>query len=235
MSEQHILVVEADGARASRILSVLAQVRHETTAVPNCAEAAEALMLQRFDAVLLGSGQPGAEIAELAGCVHGMGNGARLFSLLTDTGVQVDGVLPPDFDAAQLETALRGAAASEHGEGPRMAVFEPEEFSEQCADETSLMVEIIELFEGERDEQLGLMWEALAAGDFDRLGKLAHTLKGSVGALHAPASRQSCQAIELAAKDRDPELCRIELNRLAKNLADLAEPLSRFKESCLER
>jgi len=108
-----------------------------------------------------------------------------------------------------------------------------EEFAEQCADEKSLMVEIIDLFEAERHEQFAAMTDALGNGDFDRLSKVAHTLKGSVGALHAPAARQTCQAIELAAKDRDSELCAAHLGTLEQNLTALAEPLRRFRQACL--
>ena len=235
MSKERILVVEAEPPQASRILSVLELAQHTASAVSNCAEAAEALLLQKFDAVLIGSGQVGTEVAELAGCIRTSGHSAPLLAYTGTPGVPVDGMLPMDFDALQFEAALRDATRlREDEQSPELLVFEPEKFAEQCADEVSLMVEIIDLFDGERDEQMAAMNDALAVGDFDRLGKLAHTLKGSVGALHAPAARQTCQAIELAAKDRDPELCEAHLRQLSQNLTDLAGPLSRFRQSCLE-
>ena len=236
MSNERILVVEAEEPQAIRILSILERAEHSASAVANCAEAAEALLLQRFDAVLIGSGQAGTEVAELAGCVRSSGYSAPLLAYTESVGVPVDGTLPLNFDAGQFEAALRNACQpSQEEQGSQLRVFEPDQFAEQCADDTSLMVEIIDLFEGERPEQMAAMSEALGAGDFDRLAKVAHTLKGSVGALHAPAARQSCQAIELAAKDRDAELCEAELQRLTRALEDLAEPLSRFKDSCHQR
>ena len=235
MSEQHILVIEAEEQRATRIVAVAQGAQHAAIAVPNCAEAAEALLLQQFDAVLLGSGQAVSEIGELAGYVRGEANGTLLLSYTGENAGVADAVLPPGFDAAQLDYALRNATSpASQAQIPEPAVFDPEKFAEQCAQDTSLMVEIIGLFETEQEEQMAAMTEALAAGDFDRLSKVAHTLKGSVGALHALAARQSCQAIELAAKNGDRAQCELCLGRLQQNLADLAGPLSRCKLACVE-
>jgi HPt (histidine-containing phosphotransfer) domain-containing protein len=95
------------------------------------------------------------------------------------------------------------------------------------------MSEIIELFQAERDEQLREMAESLAVPDFEKLSRLAHTIKGSLAALHAPAARQTCQTIELAAKDRDAVLCAGHLDRLEQDLADLTKALDDFRATRL--
>jgi HPt (histidine-containing phosphotransfer) domain-containing protein len=236
MSERRILLVEPDGQQADLVVSRLKTMNRTALVVPSCAEAAEALVLQqRFEAVLLGSGQIPEEVRELTDYIGSLETEAPVVltyaSGMPETTVRL---LPPDFTPAQLQEALERKSPSHSPQSADPPVFLQTEFTEQCAGEKSLMVEIIDLFEGEREEQFAAMTDALASGDFERLSKLAHSLKGSVSALHAPAARQSCQAIELAAKNQDPDLCAAHLNRLRQNLADLAEPLRRFKEACLE-
>ena len=50
--------------------------------------------------------------------------------------------------------------------------------------------------------QVGEMQDCLATGNFDSLAKVAHTLKGSLGTLHAHRARTRAQALEIAATRR---------------------------------
>ena len=56
MKNLQILVVEGDESRADRIISSFTAAGHSGVRASSCEEAAEFLAIQRFDAVLLGSG-----------------------------------------------------------------------------------------------------------------------------------------------------------------------------------
>lgn len=243
MSGLRILLVERDGQQTARLTSALERASHLPVPVPTCEEAAEALLIQKFDVVLVGAGHSAGALTDLVAKLRQLeanGRGDSRASVLSYAAEAacpsaMDGILPFDFDAVQLAAKLNTRSAeSSASQAEDIAVFNPEDFAEQCAGETSLMIEIIDIFEGERNEQLGQMGEALGARDFDRLSRLAHTMKGSVGALHAQRARQSCQALELAAREQNEDICKTQLAALDDNLTALAEPLAAFRAACVQ-
>ncbi len=50
---------------------------------------------------------------------------------------------------------------------------------------------------------------ALSAGDYDQLARVAHTIKGSLGSLHAAQARTHAQELEFAAKQGEGSACRV--------------------------
>jgi len=60
--------------------------------------------------------------------------------------------------------------------------------------------------------------EALAAGDWNRLQREAHSLKGSLGLFHAPTVVGTAKRLEEAAKVRDSALAKEVLETLAKEV-----------------
>ena len=83
-------------------------------------------------------------------------------------------------------------------------MLETEKFEEQVGYDNELMVEIIDLFLEERKGQVSGMEDCVANGDWDSLSKIAHTIKGSLGSLHAARARSRAQELETAARnDRD--------------------------------
>ena len=87
------------------------------------------------------------------------------------------------------------------------------------------MVEIIDLFLDERKRQEPEMRDALLAKKFDQLSRAAHTIKGSLGSLHALRARAHAQTLELAAKDGDEDICWESLAALEADLVDLEPEL----------
>ena len=79
------------------------------------------------------------------------------------------------------------------------------------------------------------MTEALVTEDFDRVARVAHKLKGSLGCLHASRSRLRAQALEAAAKNHDAVLCAGTIEALELDLDGLQGELSAFRQSLLER
>ena len=93
------------------------------------------------------------------------------------------------------------------------------------------MIELIDLFSAEQNRELPAMVQALADGDFEQLSRLAHTLKGSLGALHAPLAWHAAQSVEMAAKNENSRVCAEALQALNRDLAELNESLSSFRQA----
>jgi HPt (histidine-containing phosphotransfer) domain-containing protein len=54
---------------------------------------------------------------------------------------------------------------------------------------------------------------------------VAHTIKGSLGSLHAARARSHAQELELAAKRRQEDVCWTSLAALESDLAELEQEL----------
>ncbi len=205
------------------------------------------MSIQKFDVVLLGSSCPGEDVAGFARTLRDLfeSSGSRIAFLSCSPDAsdvsQFDAHLSDEFDPAALIDLVGRLCSSEaeasgaaHAGGTRdLPVFKPDDFGEQCAQEKDLMVEIIDLFFAECEAELPAMVEALAAGDFERLSRLAHTIKGSLASLHAPVARRCCETLEAAAKNRDSILCTQILETLARHLELLNKHLTAFREACL--
>ncbi len=250
MNSLRILLVEGDQGRADQLVSLISSCGHSSVSVPDLSEAREALSIQRFDLVLLGSGQPVASCARFVEKLRSLETGqgfdsrASVFAYGPPLGGAdfLDGFLPPEFDPEALADAVSRSQAAGQGTAGQLqpdpgafSAFEPDQFREQCANEPSLMVEIIDLFSAEQDRELSAMHQALVDNDFDRLSRLAHTIKGSLGALHAPLCRQRAQLLEVAAKQRNDRLCAGVLQALEHDLAELNSLLATFRQACLCR
>jgi HPt (histidine-containing phosphotransfer) domain-containing protein len=151
----------------------------------------------------------------------------------------VDAVMPEPIDpdaltatVGQLARALaqqtRDSAASNGGKS--LDVLNPEKFKEQVGFDSELMVEIIDLFLDERQRQEPEMRNALEAGKFDLVSRLAHTIKGSLGSLHAMRARSHAQELEIAAKQRDEDICWETLAALEADLAQLEPELLALRQ-----
>jgi HPt (histidine-containing phosphotransfer) domain-containing protein len=116
-----------------------------------------------------------------------------------------------------------------------LPIFEPEEFCAQIANDCDLIVEIIDVFLVEQRQQMTEMRQALASGDYERLARVAHTMKGSLGSLHAPRARSALQELELAAKQQLEQECTSALVVVEHNLQSLEAPLLALRESASQR
>jgi len=247
MNDLRILLLEGDEKRATALTSVLASANHSTVPVTNVEEATEALFIQRFDLVLLGSGEPADRLAGFVADLRTFEISQRaasrtpVFACSPDIAhhAAVDGCLQNDFDPLTLPQdvqllshGLEATPGVDHAEPIDLPIFEPTAFADQCAHDVSLMMEIIDLFNQERERDLSLMGESLGAGDFESLSRSAHTMKGSLAALHAPRARLRAQRLETAAKECRGVLSIAELNALELDLNDLAKLLMAFRQAC---
>lgn len=248
-----ILTVGAESAR--KLSGELESAGHAVVAAADIVEATEALILQRFEAVLLTEETPKTEIAEFAAAVHELdlrtgqhGRTAILFmapeggdheTLQAVLRSGIDEVVADSTDADTLTLAIaRLAAAVSADKGvsttalaPELPVLQVEELMEQVAFDNELLLELIELYIGERARQSLEMKEALARSEWERLSRVAHTIKGSLGSLHAAASHATAQALEMSARAENATECEEFLLSFERQLDMLEEQLLALRRS----
>jgi HPt (histidine-containing phosphotransfer) domain-containing protein len=253
MTALRFLLIHGDSHGSGRISSLLTDAHHIVLAVPTLAEAAEALYIERFDAIVLDAALPLAEVAEFASSLRRVEENQGLaripvvsVSAETAPGVSSSGRENPAWDeclhepldpAALTEAVSRLAQAVGHpaaqAAAPSMSEFpvlEPEEFEEQVGGDRELMVEIIDLFFEERRRQIPEMRLALANGQFAQLSRLAHTIKGSLGSLRATRARWRAHELEFAAGGEDGNSCRESFSAFEQDLNALDPELVLLRE-----
>jgi HPt (histidine-containing phosphotransfer) domain-containing protein len=115
--------------------------------------------------------------------------------------------------------------------GSELQVLDVNGVREQMGFDRDLMVEIIDLFLSEAPQQVIDMREAMAAGELERVGRLAHTIKGSFSTLHAGVARTHAQELEIAAKQRESVRCRELVSALEYDLEVLEPRLLSLRNS----
>ena len=112
-----------------------------------------------------------------------------------------------------------------------LPVLDVDQLKEQVAYDDELLVELIDLYFTERARQSIEMKEALAERDYERLSRIAHTIKGSLGSLHAIAAKADAQNLELSSKDRDGVKSERFLEALERSLDTLEGHLVAVRKS----
>ena len=248
-----ILVVGGPG-NLGRITSALGEAGHAVIPVDTLADASEALLVQRFEAVLIGSGVPCGDIPSFAAEIKDLNlrSGAEsrtaVLSVLSTlvgsdemppNGYGIDGFVSETIDADALTLAiarLANAVSAERSnagvsDGAELPVLDVAELKEQVAYDDELLVELIDLYFSERCRQSGEMKDALADRDFELLSRIAHTIKGSLGSLHAMAAKSDAQDLELASKGHDEQASQRFLDVLERSLDVLEGHLVAVRKS----
>jgi two-component system, sensor histidine kinase and response regulator len=108
-------------------------------------------------------------------------------------------------------------------EGP----YDEGEFLDRIEGDRELGQEIMQMFLGQCPGTLSDIGEALNSGDLDSLGRLAHSIKGTVGIFGARDSVSAALELETAARDGDMGTARqawarleLEINRLTAALQE---------------
>ena len=244
MNTLRVLVVNSDFQEAERLAERLTDAQHTALPANGLEEATEALLVQKFDAILLGSALPTDGIADFTAKLRRLERNQRaampapVLSLSSDVPngagwcageSGVDAYLADSFQPAVLFETVSGLAAALASAEPsvnassELPFFEVGQFRAQVGHDDDLMAELIDLFLMEAPGQLVEMREALAANDFDRLARVAHTIKGSLATFYAVQARTHAQHLETAAKASDTAQARQTLSALEHDL-ELLEP-----------
>lgn len=252
MNTLRVLVVNSDPLESERLAGRLTNARHTALPASGLEEASEALLVQKFDAVLLGATLPSDGVADFTAKLRKLERSQRaatpapVLSLSSRvpngadwcTGERgVDAYLADSFQPAVLFEAVTSLAAAiaRAGDQPvdassEIPILEVEQFRAQLSNDDDLMGEIIDLFLSEAPGQIIEMREALAALDFQLLARVAHTIKGSFATLHAGLARSHAQQIETAAKECDATQCGQTLAALESDLEGLEPQLLKLRK-----
>jgi two-component system, sensor histidine kinase and response regulator len=240
MDSLRFLLVHADASQSERISSILEDAHHTVLPASGLDEASEALSLERFDAVLLGSPFATGTVSEFKTKLRQIEQRQRstgrvpiLSFLAGQQENPCDGYLEEPLDLAALTAAVdhfahasdSGGAQTDSDLTDSLPILEPDEFEEQVGGDRELMVEIIDLFLEERKRQEVEMRESVSAANWAALSALAHTIKGSLGSLHAPRARARAQELEVAARDKKAENCACCYAQLERDLEELEPEL----------
>jgi HPt (histidine-containing phosphotransfer) domain-containing protein len=225
----------------------------------NFNEASEAIVLQRFDAILLREPLSPAAVEEFTTSLRNLEkaqkNLARTPVLLlsadaapgagwtpaSDENAGIDGILPIHFEHETLLEAVDRSAAFKRGSGQRLSssppvpVFDRHEFQTQMGDDPALIIEIIDLFFEECARQIPQIKRALATGRYEEVSKLAHTMKGSFSSLHAPQARSISHDLESSAKLQDLPECERTLAALEQSIDSIKPLLLELHAECEAR
>lgn len=227
MTPLKLLLVETDANRAAELLNDLSAGSLDVFHVRDPLDAAEALRLKKFDMVLLNS-------ADAASSLNAAVSGFASAPLIVGIGLDADapGIsasLPGKDNgdlAAQLLTLQQAHLAGSHEGAPELTILDLAAFREQMGEDEELIKEIVSLFLTESSAQVLEIDSALAIGDFSRVTRLAHSLKGSLGSLYAVRSRHWANVLEASAAKADAARSEQSFNALQAELAEL-EPLLR--------
>jgi HPt (histidine-containing phosphotransfer) domain-containing protein/CheY-like chemotaxis protein len=250
-----VLLIEENSDESERISSVLESANHDVFPATAFEDASEALLIQKFDAVLVGSSAAAESVAEFAANLRELERSHRSsvrtavlsvspqlprgsgWFLASDDALH--GYLPSEFEAAAFSDAVKALARAvprepvpeERRGSSELPVFDEQQFRAQVAHDPDLFIEIIDLFLAERPDQANEMRAALAACDYDRLSRAAHMIKGSLASLHAPQARARAEELELAARSLEDQMCRLFLAALERDLDTLEGYLLGLRQS----
>jgi HPt (histidine-containing phosphotransfer) domain-containing protein len=200
MTPLKLLLVETDASRAAELMGDLSGSSLDVFHVRDPEDAAEALRLKKFDMVLLNS-------ADAASSLTAVVSGSPSAPLIVGIGLEADapGIsasLPrkdnPDL-AAQLLTLQQAHRAGRDEGVSELTILDIAAFRDQMGEDEDLIKEIVSLFLTESSAQVLEIDSALARGDFSRVARLAHSLKGSLGSLYALRSRHWANMLEASA------------------------------------
>jgi HPt (histidine-containing phosphotransfer) domain-containing protein len=248
VTKTRILLVAEEAARAARVQPLLEENGSAVFHVPSISDALEALDMQRFDFVLIDSA-PGSVLNRPAlnrfQPIFQNHNRPQLvliredltatnpFRLASRAEQGVDAVIEGWFSSSRLvelvsqlinrrELPPSPAAAPETGS--QLPVFDRGQFELQMNYDQHLMAEIIQLFFTETNQQVAELQRSLAAGLGTQAKRLAHTLKGSFGAVYARRASAIAREIEEAVASDLPAAARL-MPRLLQATTDIQNRL----------
>ena len=224
-----VLLVEEDPTRAERIAGALAACNMESFRTTRTEEVEEALVVRQFDVVLLSSlGKPPETLRRIHSATRRLCPSAKFIVWGACEAGLCDVVLPEQLSepelGGELVRAQQGAAAggdsTEH-----LPVFDLPAFRQQMGDDPELMREIVGIFFEESVGQMHELNEMVARGETVQASRLAHSLKGSLGSLHAARARHWAQALEAAAAVGDAGRSQTALHALGQAIDELTPDL----------
>lgn len=250
-----VLLVDNDPRASDRFSDRLERASHIVLPINALEDAVQALEVQRFDAVLMTSRLLNDDVLNFRALLEKFSTAGRTAQRIplvcyTPTNASepsaeelrrygMDGHLNEDFDETALLVIMANSVGglSESAAGPpnrvdsTLPVLDADEFRDQVGNDAELIVEIVDLFLSDLDEQLVKMQDALRANDLLTLSRTAHCLKGSLGSLFARRAAASAQTLESAAKVASVAQAEGALEQLQVAITELLPALGRLRDT----
>jgi HPt (histidine-containing phosphotransfer) domain-containing protein len=211
-----VLLVGGEEARLKGIVTELEGLGYATFFAPGADQALEALSITHFGALFCFDPPL---LAGLRKRSSGAAGQCWFVAVFTSDSISRPRVRfsPGGTDTEGADAVIEGNLASSgwadllgrfSGEKSRtpevvryalLAAFDRGSFERQMSFDRETMAEIIRLYKGETARQLAELEKAIADGEGQQVRKLAHTLKGSFGAVCALRAGALAHEIELAA------------------------------------
>lgn len=164
MNSLRFLLVHRNPEQSVEIAAILGRANHSVLPTSGFEEAADALTVERFDAILMESAFRNRGLQEFSAQLRKMEQSQRSTSRVpvivladsdpTDLENGLDAAIPEPIDPAALSIAVSNLARavgqnseeSSSEESPSSGIIDPDKFREQVGFDSELMVEIIDLF-----------------------------------------------------------------------------------------
>lgn len=255
ISTLRVLLIENNPGESQRLSLLLESAHHAVLPLADLQEAAEALEIQKFDAVLLPSGAPDSQLKSFTAKLRRLEENQRwsvrtpILSISTEVPKNsgwlatqesgINGYLSEHFEPAMFAKAVESLAeilfeansTSQSAKPSSLPHFDTNGFQEQIGYDRSLAVEIIDLFLGEYVDHVKVMRQALESSNLPALTRVAHTIKGSLGSLHASRSQLYAEKLELTAKRGEGGACGPLLDQLVQELEALRPELLHLRNA----
>ena len=240
-----ILLVEDNPVNIKVAALALARLGHQVVSVDRGAKAIQILREQTFDLVLLDLEMPEMDGFETTRRIREgeAGNGnvnipiaavtAHALSSIEQKAMAagMNGFLSKPFSLADMSRVIQSiikesprgkcpdSSSARSGGGP----LDREKTLKKLNGDLDLLEELIELFINDLTTKINGIQKAVSGGNWDEVARLAHSLKGSSGAIGAEFCRDRAVCLEQVARLRNEK----ETQRL---LRDLEEELAALKE-----
>jgi signal transduction histidine kinase/HPt (histidine-containing phosphotransfer) domain-containing protein len=231
---RRILVAEDNAVNQRVTARIVENLGHTVQVVGDGRAALAALERERFDLVLMDVQMPGMDgleaVAELRRREQGTGQHAPVIALTAHAmkgdreiclAAGMDGYLSKPFHVHEMRAAIDGLLGS-----PDPVVFDRPALLAKLGGDLDAVRELAELFLADQPGLVASARDAVAGGDLPAVARAAHTLKGMLGSMSAPAAWATAERLEHLARQGDGRQVLAVLTDLEADLASLGEALA---------
>ena len=235
VSDPTVLVVEDNAVNRELVRLLLAKAGYEATLAENGREAVDILSTKRFGLVLMDIQMPVMDGYEATATIRDPSSSVLDHTVpviaLTAHAVEgfrdeclsrgMDDYLPKPFSSADLlgllykwlpmktpRAAPEPVQAGATSTASDQDIFDADGFFSKLFNDREEGKELLELFIESVPDDLEQLQRAIEGGEYDTAAKTAHTMKGTAGNACARSMSRCAKALQLAAKEEDPERTR---------------------------